>query len=57
VLPLMRQQVPTGFSQSRFEYQMKERIVKIAFTPVVAQRQIDIGKKELTMVVDHGTIC
>jgi len=36
---------------------MKDRIVKTAFTPVVAQGQIDIGKKELTMVVDHGTIC
>jgi len=36
---------------------MKDRIFKKAFTPVVAQGQIDIGKKELTMVVDHGTIC
>jgi len=36
---------------------MKDSIVKTAFTPVVAQWQIYIGKKELTMVVDHGTIC
>ena len=36
---------------------MKDGIVKTAFTPLVAQGQIDIGKKELTMVVDHGTIC
>ncbi|MEA1948109.1 MAG: hypothetical protein U9N83_12510 [Thermodesulfobacteriota bacterium] len=35
----MRQQVPTGFGQSRFEYQNEDRIVKTAFSSESAENR------------------
>ncbi len=40
------------FIIDRFRHNVKNEDL----TPMVAQGQIDIGKKELTMVVDYGTV-